>query len=199
MDGHKNKEMADTLRAPVAVALVVAALLAMIAKASGQGAGCIPGACLAQCQGTGAAGGACTPTGCVCGPGPGASFPAGPQGLICNNARCLETCREYNTAVVRAHCSTAGTCKCEWLQPPHQPCSIIKCDRQCRMDTSKPLLNARCAPNGSCRCTYKELCKPATCSQQCKAKKTGDVQVSSYCQDNTCHCKFSRIVFSPKE
>ncbi|KAL1433093.1 hypothetical protein MTO96_002058 [Rhipicephalus appendiculatus] len=54
--------------------------------------------------------------------------------------------REYNPSVVRAYCSSTGSCKCEWLQPPHEPCNVLKCDRQCRMDSRKPLMNARCAP-----------------------------------------------------
>ncbi|KAH6936784.1 hypothetical protein HPB50_021588 [Hyalomma asiaticum] len=83
--------------------------------------------------------------------------PGGPPGMPCNNARCLATCREYNPSVVRAYCSSTGSCKCEWLQPPHEPCNVLKCDRQCRMDSRKPLMNARCAPNGSCKCTYREV------------------------------------------
>ncbi|XP_075740971.1 uncharacterized protein LOC119162946 [Rhipicephalus microplus] len=140
------------------LAVLAAALLALFAEGSGaqmgMGAGCVPGQCMAQCQSVGSGVGSCSPQGCICGTSPGGG---GRGGVTCNNARCLATCREYNPSVVRAYCSSTGSCKCEWLQPPHEPCNVLKCDRQCRMDSRKPLMNARCAPNGSCKCTYREM------------------------------------------
>ncbi|KAL1433090.1 hypothetical protein MTO96_002058 [Rhipicephalus appendiculatus] len=94
--------MADALRT---LAVLAAALLALLAEASGaqmgMGAGCVPGQCLAQCQSVGSGVGTCAPQGCICGAAPGG---------------------------------------------PHEPCNVLKCDRQCRMDSRKPLMNARCAP-----------------------------------------------------
>ncbi|XP_070391191.1 wnt inhibitory factor 1-like isoform X1 [Dermacentor albipictus] len=198
--------MADALRA---VAVVAVALLAMLAEASvfngrmgaqmGMGGGCVPGQCLVQCQSTGSGVGTCSPQGCICGAPPGGSVPGGHPGMPCNNARCLATCREYNPSVVRAYCSSTGSCKCEWLQPPHEPCNVLKCDRQCRVDSRKPLMNARCAPNGSCRCTYRELCDEGVCRQQCLSRQTGNARTESFCERNSCHCRYSRVVFTPNK
>ncbi|XP_077516624.1 uncharacterized protein LOC144127506 isoform X2 [Amblyomma americanum] len=184
------------------LAVIAAVLFAMLAEASGaqmgMGAGCIPGQCLAHCQTTGSGVGSCTPQGCVCGASPGGPMMTGGHpGMPCNNARCLATCREYNPSVVRAHCSSTGSCKCEWLQPPHEPCNMIKCDRQCRADSRKPLMNARCAPNGSCRCTYREVCDEAVCRQQCLARQAENARTDSFCESDSCHCRYSRVVLSP--
>ncbi|XP_070391195.1 uncharacterized protein [Dermacentor albipictus] len=115
----------------------------------------------------------------------------------CVPGQCLVQCQSTGSGV--GTCSPQG-CICG-APPggPHEPCNVLKCDRQCRVDSRKPLMNARCAPNGSCRCTYRELCDEGVCRQQCLSRQTGNARTESFCERNSCHCRYSRVVFTPNK
>ncbi|KAK8780735.1 hypothetical protein V5799_017921 [Amblyomma americanum] len=117
------------------------------------------------------------------------------MGAGCIPGQCLAHCQTTGSGV--GSCTPQG-CVCG-ASPggPHEPCNMIKCDRQCRADSRKPLMNARCAPNGSCRCTYREVCDEAVCRQQCLARQAENARTDSFCESDSCHCRYSRVVLSP--